>query len=75
MAINNFKKLRLSRGLTVEELAVASDVHAQTINAIENGTERDTRVDTMRRLAKGLDVDYEDVYQAIFEVNTTPVEL
>jgi len=70
MAINNFKKLRLSKGLTVDELAVASEVHKQTINAIES----EPQVDTMRRLAKGLEVDYEDVYQAIFGVNT-PVEV
>ena len=63
---NNFKVLRLSKGLTVEELAIVSGIHIQTINAIESDKDREPRRDTMIELAKGLGVSYEAVCTAIY---------
>ncbi len=51
----NVERLRLASGLTQEELAGACDLHPTEIGRIERG-ERDLRLSTVMRVARGLDV-------------------
>jgi transcriptional regulator with XRE-family HTH domain len=51
----NVRRLRLEDDLTQEELAAACDLHPTEIGRIERG-ERDLRLSTVVRVARGLDV-------------------
>jgi transcriptional regulator with XRE-family HTH domain len=51
----NVRRLRLASGLTQEELAAACDLHPTEIGRIERG-ERDLRLSTVVRVARGLEV-------------------
>jgi len=52
---NNIRRLRLQRDLTQEDLAHACDLHPTEIGRVERG-ERDLRLSTIMRVARGLDV-------------------
>lgn len=51
----NIRELRLKLGLTQEELADACDLHPTEVGRVERG-DRDLRLSTIMRVARGLDV-------------------
>lgn len=58
------KEIRIKRGLTLQELSRLSNVHLQTIHALESGktdSEKAT-IGTMLRLAKALKCKVRDFY-------------
>jgi transcriptional regulator with XRE-family HTH domain len=58
--MNNFgtelKRLRMSRDLTVNELADASGISAAQISRIENGKRNTPKADTIQALASALNI-------------------
>lgn len=60
----NVRRLRLAHELTQEELAAACDLHPTEIGRIERG-ERDLRLSTVVRVARGLDVAPETLFSSL----------
>lgn len=56
MLAKTLKRLRRSRGLTQVGLAKRVRMHQPYLAALESGSERNPRLDTLRRLAKALKV-------------------
>ena len=54
-------KLRAGKNYTLEQLAEITGISKSEINAIENG-KVSPRLDTLERLAVGLDVNISDLY-------------
>lgn len=52
------RKIRETRGLNVNQLAMYSHVSASLISQIENGKRGIPKPDTIEKLAKGLKIDY-----------------
>ena len=55
------RKLRKEKGLSQEKLARLSDVSNNTIVNIEAGKQKNPTIDTIRKIAKALDVSLEDL--------------
>ena len=51
------RNLRISKGMTQEKLAEATDLSTRTVQRIENG-EVDPRANSLQLIAKALDVEY-----------------
>lgn len=60
-------KARHAKGWTLDELARRSGVHYVTISRIENGEDRNRRVETFQRLAAALDVPLESIITSLPE--------
>ena len=56
----NLRRAREQAGLTQEEVAERSGVHATEVSRIEAG-KRDPRISTMKRLAKAVEVSPSDL--------------
>lgn len=56
---DRIKSLREFRGLTQEELAERADVHVDTIRKLEQNQRQSARINTLRALARALDVQLE----------------
>ena len=52
----DIRKIRESKNMTQEELAVASGVHAHTISRIETEQQVYIHIKTLHKIAKGLGV-------------------
>lgn len=59
----NLKKLREDKGLSQEKLARLSDVANNTIVKIEAGKNQNPTLDTLKKIAKALDVSVDDLIQ------------
>jgi transcriptional regulator with XRE-family HTH domain len=57
------KRLRRGRGLTQEELAVASGVAQSTIAQIEGGRRKEPRPGTLKRLSGPLEVEIAELLE------------
>lgn len=57
----SLRALRLSRGLTVEQLATKAGVHPDTLEDLEGSTGRKPRPGTMQKIAGALGVKILDV--------------
>jgi len=55
----NLRKLRGAKGLSQEKLARLSDVANNTIIKIEAGKNKNPTLDTLRKVAKALDISCE----------------
>ncbi len=60
----NVARIRLARGLTQEQLGWASGIHQTAIARIENGERRPT-LETIFKLARGLEVPPADLFAGI----------
>ena len=60
--LNNLEKLRMSAGITQQELSESAEVSRVSINAIENGVYVPSTVLALR-IAKTLNCNVEDVFQ------------
>ncbi|MEA3444581.1 MAG: helix-turn-helix transcriptional regulator [Bacteroidota bacterium] len=57
----NLRRLRESRGLTQEKLARLADVANNTIIKIEVGKNQNPTLDTLKKVAKALEVSVDDL--------------
>jgi len=55
------RKLRVARGLSQEKLARLADVANNTIIKIEAGKNQNPTLDTLKKIAKALDVSIDDL--------------
>ena len=55
------RKLRVKRGLSQEKLARLADVANNTIIKIEAGKNQNPTLDTLKKIAKALDVSIDDL--------------
>jgi transcriptional regulator with XRE-family HTH domain len=60
---DNVKKLRASKGLSLEKVARLADVSLNTIVKIENGVNQNPTIDTLSKIATALDVGVDDLIQ------------
>lgn len=60
----NLKEIRIKKGLTLQELSKLSNVHLQTIHALESGKTPSDKVfiGTLLKLAKALHCKIRDFY-------------
>ncbi|MEA2088367.1 MAG: helix-turn-helix transcriptional regulator [Patescibacteria group bacterium] len=58
---NNIKKLRKQKGLSQEKLARLSDVANNTIIKMETGENDNPTLETLRKVAKALDVSVDEL--------------
>lgn len=58
---NNIKKLRESKGLSQEKLARLADVANNTLIKMESGENQNPTLDTLKKVAKALDVSVDDL--------------
>ena len=59
----NLRKLRESKGLSQEKLARLSDVANNTIVKIEAGKNQNPTLETLKKIAKALDVSVDELIQ------------
>lgn len=55
-------QLRLSKGLTQEQLAERADIDASVISRIERGSRTNLRLNTLSKIVDALDIDYEIMF-------------
>ena len=58
---NNIKKLREAKGLSQEKLARLADVANNTLIKMESGENKNPTLDTLKKVAKALDVSVDDL--------------
>ena len=58
---NNIKKLREAKGLSQEKLARLADVANNTIIKIEAGKNQNPTLDTLKKIAKALEVSLDEL--------------
>ncbi len=58
---NNIKKLREAKGLSQEKLARLADVANNTLIKMESGENENPTLDTLKKVAKALDVSVDDL--------------
>ncbi len=61
----NLRKLRDAKGLSQEKLARLADVANNTIVKIEAGKNKNPTLDTLKKIAKALDVSLDDLSNSI----------
>ena len=57
----NLKKMRETKGLSQEKLARLADVANNTIIKIEGGKNQNPTLDTLKKIAKALDISIDDL--------------
>ena len=57
----NIKRLREARGLSQEKLARLADVANNTLIKMESGENKNPTLETLRKVAKALDVSVDDL--------------
>ena len=60
--MNRLKEVREEKGISQEKLAELSGISRQTIFKIESDPEFNARVDTIKKLAEALDVNFNDIF-------------
>lgn len=60
---NNLKKLREKKGLSQDRLAKLADVANNTIIKIEQGENINPTLDTLKKMAKALEVSVDELIQ------------
>lgn len=58
---NNIKALRLKLGISQDALSKKADLAFHTISKIEAGSTSDPRIETLKKIAKGLGVGVDDL--------------
>lgn len=57
----NIKKYRLKLGMSQDALSKKADLAFHTIAKIESGSTSDPRIETLKKIAKGLNVSVDDL--------------
>ena len=58
---NNLKKLREKKGLSQDRLAKLADIANNTIIKIEQGENMNPTLDTLKKIAKALEISVDDL--------------
>ena len=58
---NNIKKLREAKGLSQEKLARLADVANNTLIKMESGENKNPTLDTLKKIAKALEVSVDEL--------------
>lgn len=66
-------KLRTDAGLSQYALAIAAQVNRSTLMRLEEGTTSQPTVDLLNALARTLDVDPEELYDAVWQDTKEPL--
>ena len=56
------REAREAKGMTQEELAAKSGISRQTISAIENNDERETKVSTLLAIANAMEMTVDEIF-------------
>ena len=62
MYINNMKKIRISKNMTLGELAKVTGISAGYLCHLEKGTRKNPSVQTMESIAKALDKSVIEIF-------------
>ena len=60
--MNRLKEVREEKNVSQEKLAELSGISRQTISKIETDPEFNARVDTLKKLAEALEVNFHDIF-------------
>ncbi len=60
---DNLKKIRASKGYSLEKVARSADLSLNTVVKIESGVNQNPTIDTLVKIAKALEVDVDDLIQ------------
>ena len=78
LIVSNFgefvREKREKRGLSVNQLGLYSDLSPSTISKIENGL-RNPKPETIKKLARGLKVDYDELMFSAGDLKTTDKDI
>ena len=58
---NNLKKIRAEKGYSLERVARLADLSLNTIVKIENGVNQNPTIDTLKKIAKALEIGVDDL--------------
>ena len=58
---DNLRKLRGKKGYSLEKIARLADLSLNTIVKIENGVNQNPTIETLTKIAKGLEVGVDDL--------------
>ena len=67
------KQLRTDRGLSLYELGARCQLNRSTLLRIEDGSHARPGAETLNRLARGLDIDPEELYDALWAESEAPL--
>ncbi|AJW76950.1 transcriptional regulator [Marinitoga sp. 1197] len=67
--MNNLKKIRNKKGLTIKELSLKTNLAESTIARIENGIFKNPGILTLKKIAKALGTTVEE----LFDFNDKPL--
>jgi transcriptional regulator with XRE-family HTH domain len=59
--VENIKKLRAKKGLSLEKIARLADLSLNTIAKVENGVNTNPTIETLTKIAKALEVGVDDL--------------
>ena len=62
MNFNKLKKIRLERGLTLQELAYKTNLSAGYLCHLEKGTRKNPSIDVMEKISKALDKTISEIF-------------
>ena len=57
----NLKKIRAEKGYSLERVARLADLSLSTVVKIEDGTNQNPTIDTVRRIAKAFEISVDDL--------------
>ena len=58
---SNVKKIRAEKSYSLEKVARLADVSLSTVVKIEDGTNQNPTIDTVRRIAKAFEISVDDL--------------
>jgi transcriptional regulator with XRE-family HTH domain len=58
---SNFKKLRAQKGYSLERVARLAELSLNTVVRLESGVNKNPTLDTLKKIAKALDVSIDDI--------------
>ncbi|WP_288760659.1 helix-turn-helix domain-containing protein [uncultured Lacticaseibacillus sp.] len=68
---NRVKELRISQGLTQEQLAERAEIDPSVLSRIERGSRTNVRLETLDKLVRALNVDYGTFFSFSTAANQT----
>lgn len=64
MGFKTIQRIREEKGMSIPELAVKSNISQSMLKKIESGEKRSPGISIIKDIARGLDVDYIDLFIA-----------
>ena len=60
---NNLKKIRAEKGYSLERVARLADLSLSTVIKVADGTNQNPTIDTLKKIAKALEIGVDDLIQ------------